>query len=789
MRISYKWLKDFVEIDKTPAELAELLTKRSFEVESVMPLGAGLDNVVVGEVISRDKHPDADKLSITKVKVSESETLDIVCGAPNVTAGQKVAVALVGAELPNGMKIEERKVRGEMSRGMICAEDELGLGKSHEGIMVLDADLAIGTPVKEALGLDDTVLEIDVLPNRAHDCLGHYGVAREVAALTGRPLKEIEVKAPDEQKNKNGFFEVDVQDNELCRRYTAALVRGVAIKESPDWMKARLEAVELRPINNIVDITNYIMFAYGQPLHAFDADKVKGKIVVRKAKAGEKILALDDKEYELTDADLVIADEEKPIAVAGVIGGKDFSVSADTKDVIFESANFFGTNIRKTAQRLKVFTDSSHRFEREIDPELTVLGLDEAVRLAGEIAGAKQEGETIDVYPAPRLPRNVGFGYGRVENLLGINIPKEEVLSSLKSLGFEASSRGDEIEVTVPTFRIDVEKVNDVIEEVARIHGYENIPSKPAYVEMHEVRQGAIWEFEREAVSEWKGLGFSEVYNYSLIGEKDFENFNLPLDQAMELRNYLSEDAKIFRTDLIPRLVRNVQENLKYRDEVKLFELGRVAFARENELPLEKKVLAGVLSSRQIADDELFFVGKGYVEAFFASLGFKGLEYGSIAEDPSFWHKGRSAEVRIGGKTVACMGEIHPQVLGRLDISERIFGFEIYAEELATMRKGESEFQGINKMPTSEFDLAVILDKKAMWREVADAIQDLQIPDVRAVVPFDVYEGENISLGKKSIAFKVVCQAEDRTLGDEEIKAVMEKIIGAMEKLGGEIRK
>lgn len=788
MKISYKWLKDFVEIDKSPEELAKALTSHSFEVEGVEELGAGLDRVVVGEVVSRDKHPDADKLSVTKVKVSESEMLDIVCGAPNVAAGQKVAVALVGAELPNGMKIEERKVRGEKSCGMICAEDELGLGKNHEGIMVLDADLAVGTPIREALGLDDYILDIDVLPNRAHDCLCHLGVAREVAAITGKKIKDLE-EVLEAGKDKNEFLAVEVREHELCRRYSAAVVRGVKVKESPDFIKSRLASVGLRPINNIVDITNYIMFAYGQPMHAFDADKLQGGIIVRKAKAGERLLALDDKEYELTENDLVIADEEKPLAIAGVIGGKESAVSAETKDIVFESANFFGTNIRKTAQRLKIATDSSHRFEREIDPNLTMPCLLAAVKIAEENAFGKIAGAIVDAYAERRNPKVIEFGYDRIENLLGINVPLEEALSALRSLGIEAAGEGGKIRVVAPTFRVDIDKVNDVIEEVARIYGYEKIPAELATVAMAQVRQSPMWELERKAKETCRGLGFSEVYNYSLIGEKDTEDFNLTGFEYIELKNYLSEDAKIFRMSLMPRLIKNVQENLKYRDEVALFESGRVAIKAEGSLPIEEKVLSGAMSGKSIPNEKLFFLGKGKIEAMLEGLGIKDIRFEAMTDDASFWHKGRSAMIISQGKIVGRAGEIHPQILEKLDLPARVFGFEIYLEEISFLRGEEGEFKGVNKLPTSGFDLAVVLDKDIEWQEVRDVISGLKEKDIVSIAPFDVYEGENIASGKKSIAFKVVCQAEDRTLGDEEIKAIMDRMIIALEKLGGEIRK
>lgn len=803
MKISYKWLQEFVEIEKTPEELADVLTSHSFEVEGVQNLGAGLDKVVVGEVVFKDKHPDADRLSVTKVKVSENEILDIVCGAPNVEAGQKVAVALVGADLPCGMKIEQRKVRGEKSCGMICAEDELGLGKSHEGIMVLDSNLKIGTPIKEALGLDDAVLEIDILPNRAHDCLCHYGVAREVAALTGKKLVKFGAESLIERTdssspnallgmtkvgNKNSILEIDVLEKDLCRRYSAAVLADVQIGESPSWIKKRLESCELRPINNIVDITNYIMFSYGQPMHAFDADKIKGKIIVRRAKAGEKIVALDDKEYELSEMDLVIADEKKPIAIAGVIGGKDTAVAEGTKNIIFESANFAGTGIRKTAQRLKVFTDASYRFEREIDPEITMKCLQEAVKFAKKIAGGEVRDGFIDAYFEPRKEKTVEFDYSRIENLLGINIPKEEAIAMLNSLELRAESEEERIKITVPTWRIDIEKVNDVVEEIARIYGYGNIKSAPALVEMKQVAQDPLWHMEREMKETWKGLGFYEVSNYSFMSEKDLENFCLG-KECLELKNYLTEEHKFFRNSLIPRLVKNVQENLKYRDEVMVFELGRVAVPQEGNLPVEIKHISGAWAAERIKGEELFYAGKGKVEAFLESMGFGVARYEAMQGGQSLWHNGRAADILIEGKLVGKIGEIHPQVLNKLDFDSRIFAFEIYEEELGKLARKTGAFHGINKMPTSEFDLAVIVDENVQWQEITDLIVGLKDSDIKEAHPFDVYKGGNIGQNKKSVAFRVVCQAKDKTLSDEEIKSVMDKIVEVLKGIGGEIRK
>jgi phenylalanyl-tRNA synthetase beta chain len=485
----------------------------------------------------------------------------------------------------------------------------------------------------------------------------------------------------------------------------------------------------------------------------------------------------------------VIADEEKPIAIAGVIGGKETAMTVDTKNIIFESANFAGPGIRKTAQRLKVFTDASYRFEREIDPENTMPCLQEALKLAQEIAGGKVNEEIIDVYFEPRKEKEIEFEYGRVENLLGVNVPKEKALSILNSLELKAASDGDKIKITIPTFRIDIEKVNDVIEEIARIYGYENINAKEALVEMKQVRQDELWEMEREVRNIWKGLGFFEVYNYSLISEKDIVNMGLQKEGYLELKNYLSEDYKFFRTSLIPRMLKNVQENLKYKSEVPVFELGRVAFRKDGELPLEKRFLSGVLSSRNIKNEDLFYVGKGKIEAFLENLGFQNVRYVVDEKGEFFWHKGRFADIIVEGKPVGKIGEIHPQILAKLGLEERVFCFEIDEEELAGLRREAGVFVGINKMPISEFDLAVVVDKGVEWQKIKDLILGFKDKNIIEITPFDIYEGASLGENKKSVAFKIVCQAENKTLSDEEIKSIMERIIKEMEKIGGEIRK
>ncbi|MEA2098346.1 MAG: phenylalanine--tRNA ligase subunit beta, partial [Patescibacteria group bacterium] len=556
MKISYNWLKEFVDINISPEKLAEVLTMHSFEVENIIYQGEGLDNVVVGKILEIKKHPDADRLNLVKVDVGnfgglassveakppKSMILDIVCGAPNVEVGQKVAVALVGAELPGGFKIEKRKVRGIESCGMICAEDELGMGENHEGIMVLDKDLRIGTPIKKALNIDDVIFEIDILPNRAHDCLCHLGVAREVAVI-------LKLKIKNWKLNENWKLEIGncqnldikIENKDLCKRYSAVVVKNIEIKDSPVWLKSKLESCGVRSINNIVDITNFVMLAFGQPMHAFDMDKLNSKfqipnskqitnpkskitkIIIRNAKKNESILALDENEYELNENDLVIADEEKAIAIAGVMGGMDTAVDENTKNIIFESANFSCTNIRKTAKQLKLSSESSYRFEREIDPEITMPAIMKAIKMAEDLAGGKAEKDIVDIYASPVQRKELKFDFKRIKNLLGVEVSEKEVKRILEELDFEVtvniSSRqslsaedSDEkdIKVKIPTYRIDIERANDIIEEIGRIYGYENIPESAPTVEIKSVTSDQILSLEKDIRTISEGLGFCE---------------------------------------------------------------------------------------------------------------------------------------------------------------------------------------------------------------------------------------------------------------------------------------
>ena len=788
MKISFNWLKEYVDINVTPEKLAELFTMHSFEVESVTVQGKGLENVVVGEVLEKKKHPDADKLNVVKVKVGEGEPLEIVCGAPNIEVGQKVPVALLGAELPCGLKIEKRKVRGVYSCGMVCAEDELGLGDVHSGIIVLDKDSRIGMPAKEALGLDDVIFEIAILPNRAHDLLSHIGVAREAGALLGSSIKYQVSGIKYKTSNTSDSLKVEMEDSNLCRRYSAAVMKGVEVKPSPKWLKKRLESVGVRSVNNIVDVTNYVMFSLGQPMHAFDADKLSGKIMVRKAKKGEKMLALDDKTYELTENDLVIADEKKPIAIAGVMGGSETAVTESTKNIIFESANFLGVNIRKSSQRLKLSSESSYRFEREIDPELTLKAIDMAIGLAKELAGGTAEDAVVDAYPKPAQNKKILFDYNRVEKLLGISIPKEKAKQILESLGFSVAHDVENLEISVPSFRIDVEKVNDIIEEIARINGYENIPEVPSNVEMRSVKQDQGMILEKKSRLAMEGLGFTETCNYAFLGEKDIIGIGLDKKDHFELENPLSDDFRFLRTTPVFGLIKNAGLNLKYKDSFRMFEVGRVYLKTGQALPEEKKILAAIAADKAERSD-LFYAMKGKADVLMGKLGFEKKVYKEINDPESFWHKGRSADIFVDGKIIGKIGEINPMILNYFDVGCRVAYFELCLSDMSGLYRDERKYRQINRLPSIELDLAIVFDESVKWDDIRRTIMKADNTLIKNVEAFDVYRGKGLEKGTKSVAFRISYQAQDRTLKDEEVKKVQDKVLKELARIGGKIRK
>jgi phenylalanyl-tRNA synthetase beta chain len=807
MKFSYNWLKELSGTKKSPEQLAELLTMKAFEVEGVNKLGNNLESVVVGKILEINKHPNADKLQLTKVDV-ETKKLDIVCGAWNIKVGDMVPVALVGTKLPNGMEIKEAEIRGEKSFGMLCAEDELGLGKDHNGIIILDKNAKIGENAAKALGLDDTLMEIDVLANRGHDALSHVGMAREICAIENRQYNHLEVRLPSK---KSRILQVEIKDNKLCSRYIGVVINNIKIGQSPMWMQNKLRAVGLRPINNIVDATNYIMLETGQPMHAFDNEKLKAKsgkldIIVRRAKSGEKIKLLDETEKELTIDDLVIANESKALALAGIMGGEDSGISSDTETIVLEAANFNAQAIRKTRQRLGLMTDSSLRFEKEIDPNLAELAMARAVQIISAMGG-KTEG-VVDIYPTKVKPWKIKLDLGYVNRLLGENIPPSMVKKILNSLELKTAGNGGNITVAIPTFRIDLKTQEDLIEEIGRIYGYEKIKPLSPMAPVKTAPTNEQRSFERVIRRILVGSGFSEVYNYSFYSQKNANLAELGSIKHLELENPANPDQQLMRVSLVPGLLKNIAENLKRYKELEIFEIGRVywpAFAKvsvgkiNNEtLPEEKRILIGamVLETKEKETkkkDSIFYEIKGCADILLKRLGFDDYYYDTFDAVPSdtplsLWHEGRSAQIKIEGteNKIGFIGEINPLVLINFDIHERVAIFEFDLEELREVSQQEREYLPIRRYPEVLRDISMVTQGNILVDEILQAIQKAGGNLVLDTDLFDIFDFED---GSSSYAFHIIFGA-DRTLINEEVDHLMEKISNSLEKdLGIKIRK
>jgi len=795
MKVSIKWLRDYIDFDLSADELAYKLTMAGLEVDSVEKLDSGLDKVIVGKIVNVRQHPNANKLVLCDVDAG-AETLQIVCGAPNTREGMAAPLALVGAELPSGMEIRAAKVRGQSSYGMLCSEKELGFSEDAAGLMDLSSELKAGTPLAEALGLDDTVLDIDLTPNRP-DCLSILGVARELSVITGNPLRKPQITITEGDREASSLTSVTILAPDLCPRYAARIIRGVKVTPSPAWMQQRLEAVGLRGINNVVDVTNYVLMELGHPLHAFDYNLLaENRIVVRRACPGEEIVTIDEETRQLTDEMLVIADAEKPVAVAGVMGGFDSEVTEATTDVLLESAYFNPVNIRKTSRSLGMHTDASHRFERGMDIEGLITAIDRAAQLIQELAGGEICKHTVDAYPVKFDRQKIRLRPERVNFVLGTDIPADKMKEILVGLDFEVS---DDWEVTVPTFRPDVTREIDLVEEIARIYGYDNIPFALPTGDIPLAETNAKVVLREKVRTVMLDCGLTEAINYSFYSPKAFDLMYLPEDSAyrnvMRLKNPLSEEQSIMRTTLIPSLLENVRWNINHQvDDVKLFELSSTYHPEEEgELPHERELIAGAISgstgagtwvdSKREAD---FFDIKGIVEVLLEELGL--FEYEVKPTEHPTLHPARNAELCVKGESVGILGEVHPDVLDNYDIQQRVYIFELDFDILTKLADTKKYFKPISQYPSVSRDIAIIVSTDVTSGEATDIIQTAGGELITYIKLFDVYTGKPIPEGKKSLAYSIDFQA-DRTLTDEEVDEIRLKIISKLEKeIGAELR-
>ncbi len=792
MRITYNWLKEFIDLeDYSPQQVAEILTNVGIEVDSVRYAGESLEKVVVGKIIEISKHPNADRLKICQVDVGDT-VLQIVTGADNVFEGAFVPVALHGAKLPVGVRIKKSKLRGVLSNGMLCSEEELGLADSSSGIMILPENLELGKDVKEALGLDDWVIEYEITTNRP-DALSVLGVARELSAVIGRPLTLPETSF------KVGEFEaveeasLTVLDSAACPRYEGYIVKGIENRESPLWMKVRLYLVGLRPINAVVDITNYVMYELGQPLHAFDLNKLKGKeVVVRRAEEGERIRTLDGVERELSKEDLVIADAEKPVAIAGIIGGEESKTDFSTRELLLESAHFEPMTVRRTAKRLGISTDSSYRFERGADIEACPFAAERALHLIQKLVGGEVAKGSLSFYPKPYTPKVIVFNPIKANRILGVNIPARKSFEILSSLGFSVKKERDYIVVKVPSWRrYDVGREIDLVEEVVRIFGMKNLPS--SYPLMHSDVEKNYFPFKVLRIKEFlSDLGLTEAINYSFVGKSLYSNFSLSTDDLIEIKNPLSSEWVYMRDRLFPSLVNNLVRNIKRNErDVFLFEVGRVFVPSSGELPEEPLRLSFALTGKVKEDlyslrEVDFYDGKGIVEELLDFLRLPG-EFEREEELP-FLHPGQSAKVKVLGKEAGFVGKLHPKVLEAFDVNQDIILCELSLDLLLELSSSRQvKFEKLAKFPPVMRDIAVVVDEETPVAQIERVIRN-SAKYLEKLTLFDVYRGKGVPEGKKSVAFSLTFRAPDRTLSDQEVNGILDKIVNALGKIGAKLR-
>ena len=797
MNVTLNWLKAYIDFEFSPSELADRLTMLGVEVESVKHLGTELEGVIVGSVTSIRPHPNADKLVLCQVDTGETEELQIVCGAPNAREGMLAPVATIGATLPVGLTIKSAKLRGETSQGMLCSEKELGLSGDAAGLMELSTDIPLGAPLSEALGLDDVVFELEITPNRP-DCLSLIGVAREIRAETGNPLKLPTVDLQESGINIRDLTSVTIGAPDLCPRYAARVIQGVKVTESPAWLQQRLESVGIGVINNIVDVTNFVLMEYGQPLHAFDYHKLtENRIVVRRARDDEQITTLDEVARELTSDTLVIADAEKPVALAGIMGGYDSEITETTCDVLLESAYFNPLSIRATAKALGISTEASYRFERGADPGAVLAALDRAAQLIAELTGGTICDGIVDVYPGQQPLTEIQLRPERVNFVLGTTIETAEMVQILDRLGFDVDITGKVYQVVVPTFRSDVTREIDLIEEIARVYGYDNIPTTLPKGDIPVPAPTPKTEARRRIKHFLLAAGMMEAVNYSFCDPNCFDKIRLnaddPLRNTLQLRNPLSPEMSVLRTTLTPGLLENAQHNRNHQiDTIALFEIGGVFVhdGKEKEPERVTGVLAGQIGEGVYSDPYRhpdFFDIKGLVEGMLEVCGV--VDWTLQKTDALTFHPGRNAEVLLGNRRIGVFGEVHPEVLENYDLPYKAYLFEFDLEGLADAATFAKRFEPISIYPKVARDLAIVVDKETLSDMPTELIYTTGGDSVDSVRLFDVYEGEQVPEGKKSLAYTITYHSATETLTDKAVNTLHDEIVKCLNReLGAELR-
>lgn len=793
MLISLDWLKQYVDIKEDLKELDNALTMIGQEVEAIEIQGKDLDNVVIGHIVEYGKHPNSDKLTLVKVDVGNEEVLQIVCGAPNHKLGDKVVVAKIGAVLPGDFKIKKSKIRDVESYGMLCSQVELGIGEDGNGIIILPEDAPIGEEYRKYMGLDDVIFELEITPNRP-DCLSHIGIAREIAAYYGRKVKYPSVTYTEAIDPTTTVAKVTIEDKERCKRYMGRVIRNVTVGESPEWLKKRIRAMGLKPINNIVDITNFVMFEYNQPMHAFDLDKVaNGSITVRAAKEGEKIVTLDGIEREL-NGELVIADDEKVTAIAGIIGGVGTEITSETKNVFLEVAYFTPENIRKTGRKLGISTDSSYRNERGTDIENIPDSSERAAALIAELAGGEILDGAIDRYVEKPQKYEIPLSLQKLNKFIGKELSPEIVGKILSNLGLGIKTLSqDTLVITPPTYRGDLTRTADIYEEVIRMYGFENIEAVMPIENIQAGKKAPNIDLIDNTKEILREIGLQEVINYSFIPKNVVDILNIK-DRVIEIKNPLSEDMSILRPTLMWSLLANIRDNINRNQfDLRLCEVSRV-FTPAEELADEDLRICIGLSGRPERtlwnpkpEAYDFYTLKGYVEKLMEYLGIA--RYKLERSSNCNFHPGRSAEIKIGNDTIGIFGEIHPDVQEKMEIKrERVYIAELDLTKCTKYMKGQAKYEKIVKYPEVTRDLAIVLSKDVLVGNMVENLKRVS-PIIENINIFDVYEGERIDADKKSVALSIVLRNKEKTLDEKEISTAIEKILTTISKdYKGEIR-
>jgi phenylalanyl-tRNA synthetase beta chain len=788
MLVPYNWLKELVDFDYSADELAEKLTMAGLEVETVVRRAKEVSGVIVGSIESVEPHPNADRLVLCKVDAGD-QTLDIVCGATNMTPGDKIPVALHGATLPGGVRIKKGKIRGAATEGMLCSAKELELGEDASGIMILPAGLEVGADLNRALGLDEPILDVQVTPNRC-DWASMVGVAREVAVLAGTRLK-----MPEASFRKGGLpiatlTSVQIDDPELCPRYAARVMRDVRVGPSPDWMQDKLIKGGLRPINNVVDATNYVLLELGHPLHAFDYDLLtENRIVVRRARQGEKIVTLDGEERALFPDILVIADAVKPVAIAGIMGGHDTEVTDSTRNILIESAYFDPGTIRRGSKKMGLSTEASYRFERAADPEMVLTAADRAAGLIQELAGGELAMGSIDNYPQRFTPAEVVLRPARANALLGTEISASEMADMLAKLEFRVTGSDAQLSVTVPSFRGDVRREADLIEEIARVRGYDRIPSTRPRATVELPRRNDEFSFSKEVADALLSLGMTEVITLSFTCPEDMERIGYAgaADQMVTLMNPMTERQSALRASLIPGIMWTIERSVRRgRSDCKIFEVGKVfSPASTGAQPDETLMVAGAVMGEviphhwQVSETKSdFYYLKGIVVSLLRKLHCQDVSFQTGAH-PALSEKA-CAEVCVGGAVLGFIGEVKEAVLHRFGVGEPVFIFELNLDALRPLSGVRPLHQPIPKYPSSGRDLAIIVAEQVRAQDLIALIRSTGGDIVSDVTVFDVYRGSQVSQGMKSLAFSIEYLAPDRTLTDEEVNKLHDKITEAL---------